>query len=454
MNKKITLSLLSSLLFFAGCSSAADTASSSDSSSTDASAQTQTDAKTSSDTTTNSDTDTKKEDTAKEEKTDDPSKKTDEKSTAASNEKKDTESSSDTKKDTTTETKKDTASSDKKKDTSKDKTTSSSSSDKDKTSTSSTSNTMKTSTDPVLDDDLDTFITSIKDNKVLYTYGVKAYASDTDQGTYVIPGQIQTATLKDKEPTECTDMVVQGVTPAGDYLFISAYDKNEECNSVLYMMDLSSHAYIKTIVLPDKDHVGGVTYDDQTQTLWVATRTDKVSSASAISLSALEEYDFNKTSKAIKFENSVDASQLAEDSFLTYNDGKLYLGTFVKSGNSIVEVFDVTSADSFSATPEKTDTISADAQGIALYNGYTLLCDSYGHETSYLRIFQSSDETLTDSQEIASFELPERLEQISVKGDKAYVIFESAANAYSSADITKIDRVITIDLKKLFASIE
>jgi hypothetical protein len=168
----------------------------------------------------------------------------------------------------------------------------------------------------------------------------------------------------------------------------------------------------------------------------------------------LEDYDFNSTSKAIKFENSVDASQLAEDSFLTYNDGKLYLGTFVKSGNSIVEVFDVTSKDSFSTTPIKTDTISADAQGIALYNGYTLICDSYGHETSYLRIFKSSDKTLTDSQEIASYELPERLEQISVQGDKAYVIFESAANAYSSADITKLDRVVTIDLKKLFASIE
>ena len=47
-----------------------------------------------------------------------------------------------------------------------------------------------------------------------------------------------------------------------------------------------------------------------------------------------------------------------------------------------------------------------------------------------------------DENSAVSYRFPERIEQIFVDGDDLYVLFESAAYAYSSASVNIVDRVL------------
>ena len=76
--------------------------------------------------------------------------------------------------------------------------------------------------------------------------------------------------------TVCTDMVPQGLCIAGDYLLITAYDAKEAHNSVVYVL---SHAggnrgeYLATLVLPNRNHAGGIAFDGSL--IWIAQSSDK-----------------------------------------------------------------------------------------------------------------------------------------------------------------------------------
>lgn len=307
----------------------------------------------------------------------------------------------------------------------------------------------KTSTDPVNHDSLDEFVDEIKDNKVLYEDGIQQFEDEKDKGTYVIPGLIQTETLLKGKKSICKEMTPQGIVATEDYLLVSAYCHEHKHNSVVYMIDKDTHEYVKTIVIDGKDHLGGLAYNPDTKMVWLATHTDGVSSASSIDLEDMENYSLAKDEKALPFDHVVKTSSLREDSFLTYKDNSLYLGTFTKEGDSVVEQFDITDPGEISDKPDKRDEISDSAQGIAFYKDYILISDSDGHVNSKLRAFKTSDKKLLDSDEVTNFTLPERLEQIAVDGDDAYIIFESAANAYSAGDAVKIDRIVKVDLSKL-----
>ena len=56
-----------------------------------------------------------------------------------------------------------------------------------------------------------------------------------------------------------TDYVPQGTCIIGNYLVVSMYHKKLQKKSILLVYNKSTGAYIKTVVLPSKDHVGSVT---------------------------------------------------------------------------------------------------------------------------------------------------------------------------------------------------
>lgn len=62
-------------------------------------------------------------------------------------------------------------------------------------------------------------------------------------------------------------MCPQGLTFAENYLLISAYDTYNEENSVIYVMDKTSKELLTVIVLPNKTHAGGITYDGEN--IWI-----------------------------------------------------------------------------------------------------------------------------------------------------------------------------------------
>lgn len=71
---------------------------------------------------------------------------------------------------------------------------------------------------------------------------------------------------------------------------------------------------------------------------------------------------------------------------------------------------------------------------MAFYNDKLLLSHSFGILPSRVVFYEKSDKRLyVDENSAVSYRFPERIEQIFVDGDDLYVLFESAAYAYSSA---------------------
>lgn len=57
-----------------------------------------------------------------------------------------------------------------------------------------------------------------------------------------------------------SSMVPQGMCDAGSYILISAYDKEKDKNSCIYVINKSTGKLVKTVYLYDsKSHVGGLT---------------------------------------------------------------------------------------------------------------------------------------------------------------------------------------------------
>ncbi len=237
-------------------------------------------------------------------------------------------------------------------------------------------------------------------------------------------------------------MVPQGLCVTEEYMFISAYDKSGRENSVIYVLsneDAQNRELLTTIILPDKNHVGGVAWDGSS--LWVAKSTDKclagidgsriVSAAkSDQTISELESYD-----------EVVSCGMTA--SFVSYQDGRFWVGTshsfFGECGRLSVFVPEE-EGEKIVLKRLFTMEIPDHAQGVAFFseNGvqYLLISVSagrYGDSRLYLYTEEISDEMVT-LYFAADYDLPPMAEEIVSDGEYTYCLFESAATCYSRED--------------------
>ncbi|MFQ7310665.1 MAG: hypothetical protein ACLROL_02275 [Sellimonas sp.] len=86
-----------------------------------------------------------------------------------------------------------------------------------------------------------------------------------------------------------------------------------------------------------------------------------------------------------------------------------------------------------------------------MFGNYLFLSQSYGYADSKLRIYERApvDEekySLKKKEELKSYDLPNRLEQICVQGGRLYLLFESGAYAYRGIPVNCVDRIVTVDL--------
>ena len=84
--------------------------------------------------------------------------------------------------------------------------------------------------------------------------------------------------------------------------------------------------------------------------------------------------------------------------------------------------------------------ILSQVQGLEVFGNYLFLSQSYGYADSKLRIYNRSvveteKYSLKKKEEIKSFTLPNRMEQICIQGGKLYLLFESGAYAYRGIHI-------------------
>lgn len=308
----------------------------------------------------------------------------------------------------------------------------------------------------------------LRKTEELVSFAFNGRKSETEYGTYVIPGMKSTRTFLNRKgslPDICTSMTPQGLAVTEEYVIISAYCHTREHNSVLYILDKESHEFIKEVILPGRPHAGGLAYDSEHQLLWYASNESGVAQAKCISMDSIHAYDYDTMGMPVTIVQTCSLYGILRTSFMTFYDGSLYAGYYDKKNNSVIGRYPVDEngalmtelpiglgTDFEMAVPLDYSTISKQVQGMAFYQDKLLLSQSFGILPSSLVFYVQSDERLYVNETSAkTYRFPERLEQIVVEDDNLYVLFESAAYAYRASSFKIVDRVLKLSLTKMVA---
>lgn len=251
-------------------------------------------------------------------------------------------------------------------------------------------------------------------------------------------------------------MVPQGICLAGEYMLITAYDKERRCNSVIYVMSgetAGEQRLLTVLELPEKNHVGGIAFDGTY--LWIARSTSGY--VSAISYKTLQAFaSAGRQSCHIEaYEQNRYVGVTA--SFVTYYEERLWVGTY-------------------RAFPNGTGSLAAyviegTGEQLRLHQETTLEIPSYvqcarflKHEKELFLVLAASGGRYMDSaiylyraagqgEEMSiafsgRYRFPPMAETLSGDGQTTYFLFESAATCYSTRQFQKcpypVDRICGI----------
>ena len=266
--------------------------------------------------------------------------------------------------------------------------------------------------------------------------------------SHVIPGLMST----NVGGFSSTSMCPQGITFAGDYLLMTAYDLAGEELSVVYCMNKKTGELLTTLILPTNAHVGGITYDGKN--VWITTGSK---------VSALWYSDIKKAARSGEPYAEVNFHSVCKvgisASYITYYNDKLWVGSYDELKTTKLYSFYVDDFDTYMEL-EKVDTMTMPTrvQGITFTgDGYMILsrsCQLYTGLRGYMRQIDIYQPDLSEEGSgsidlgscVKSEYVPSMNEGIAINGGYLYVLFESAAFENASY---RVDRICAFDLKKL-----
>lgn len=264
----------------------------------------------------------------------------------------------------------------------------------------------------------------------------------------IIPGLITTNVGGFVSKSMCP----QGITFAGDYLLLSAYDKAGEENSVIYVINKNTKEFVKTLVLPYKYHVGGICFDGTN--VWITTGM-KVSSITYSDI--LQAINTDKSYAEMNSENTCRLGYMA--SYITYYNNKLWVGSYDKWKSTYMCSYTVTnSTDGPVLTKSDKMIMPTRVQGISFTDdGYLILsrsCQLYKGIQGYMHridVYKPHSTGNTDVNQslgkvIRYVYVPSMNEEIALNDEYLYVNFESGAFNLASY---KMDHVCALKLSSI-----
>ena len=310
-------------------------------------------------------------------------------------------------------------------------------------------------------------------NPQLYERALKRTMSDVhdsfsgktfDEKTLPIPGLIETCIETGGVSSTSTQYIPQGMCRAGKYLLITAYDVKKKHNSVIYAVDMDDMTLVSTLTMPNRFHAGGIAFDGEN--IWMTGETsDKYKGnpfvqymTYEIFLSHLDEpvseVEESELSRYIYIKN--------KPSFLEYDNGKLWVGTYAGRKNTAESYM-----YGYEILGEKDNRrlntimysiiagIDSSAQGADIVGDYLYVSSSYKSasrmKTSFITKYnlkKSETDTgdyLVEGHEMKRVEVPKMNEEIIVDGPTVYINFESGASYWKYA-LINTDRVLAVDL--------
>ena len=252
-----------------------------------------------------------------------------------------------------------------------------------------------------------------------------------------------------------TKMVPQAACQAGGYILVSAYDKTGEDESVIYVINKSSKAYITTIVMPNKTKLNAMAYDGKN--IWV-TQKKKVS---------YFPYDIitqavgsgNQFYELTAFAGTLPI--LTTGSYMTYYNNTLWVGAYNASATTNAYGYTISKTASgkielkqtlYMTMPNRTRAISFDANGYLYVTRSAKTNSSVSGYISQVRTFLPSITTpskkggIKKNAVLKKTKLPPMAMGSTVYGNYLYHVFASCQ--YSKCTY-KVDRVVAVKLTKL-----
>ena len=223
------------------------------------------------------------------------------------------------------------------------------------------------------------------------------------------------------------NMVPQGLCTAGDYMLVTAYDYNKEHNSVIYV--ISDGELLSVLVLPDKNHMGGIAFDGEY--VWVARSTSKEIGAiryeDIVAAASTEVAEINYYEK-VKCDTTA--------SFITYFDEKIWVGLYDENNSGTLYGYTIDkSGEKMTLKTEHVLSIPKRTQGAAFFtlDGETYLavsCSYSRYLSSKLTLFTVDFES-EKTEKCKTFRLPPMYEEVEYTDGYLYVMSESAATEYA-----------------------
>lgn len=254
-----------------------------------------------------------------------------------------------------------------------------------------------------------------------------------------------------------TNMTPQSLTLNDKYIFVSAYDHTKQLNSVLFVIDRKTHQQIKTIALPTRAHVGGITIDDCTQPLYLSADSQGVTKLGRIQISKLVKS--KKDPILTRFDDVITLADIKTAATIEYYQDAIWVGTFSANKNGLIQRFPInrttntllTDPDGQAPTGNlnrdtKLQTANGHIQGINFYHGNLYITFSYGKQPAAMMRYQYDATTNEFTYAGTMAQLPPYLEGIDFQGDNIWLIFESGAKAYRKKTPIIVDRILQTDI--------
>ena len=309
-------------------------------------------------------------------------------------------------------------------------------------------------------------VTNVNNYDTLMTY--PEFNSKVTDGAYLCPGLMSSVSYDKqiKRITATQSMCPQAICKVNQYTLITAYDSSvydnsSICRSVIYVLD-NNDVLVKTLILPDSYHVGGIAYDSSNGLILI-TKASK----SAVGVISLD--DFNKymrfSSNFVSVHYTIDENDsnnfIISASSVTYKNGYVYLATFGAGSDSFAycytPVYDRAN-NTYTLIYNYKFSLPSYTQGFSIsnYKGKLRLFASvsYGrNETKgiycsylYTYVFDESNGNKTLDNILAC---PPMLELTYAQGGKLYCLFESAAYEYRDVSRKPLSCIVPLKMSLL-----
>ena len=307
----------------------------------------------------------------------------------------------------------------------------------------------------------------------------------TDFGMYKIPGlySAKTLSLETNDLSESRTMTPQGIALTEKYILISAYSHDHKNHSVIYMLDRQTHEYLKTVVLPGKPHLGGITYDPKHQRVWVTTG-GLFAGLSSIDLKELEDYRM-QAGQVVSYHQQISLKEVSHASAVTYTSGVLVVGYFTLDeygrmatyrldnqgeltidSHEKVSSFDQGNQKRSGVTPVPSSEFARSLgswktldmiQGMTFYKDYLVMSQSWGPDRPgkiYFFNLDKVDNFFSIKDAASEMDTPPYIEQITANKDQLFAVFEGGAWPYRTRNPVLVDHVIQLDIPQLLSKKE